>query len=161
MHRCSPGHSSSKPLPEGEQLPSTLPGRLFENALFIVEFSRVFAPGLPTDVCKNITLPKLEVTSGCCGWKAACGQVETNGRRYATVAAEEPWRGGSHCAPFLPPRQAILGCVKGPTKLNEVLASMLIGLMEVDSGVYSTEAQSPFGIGLNDLPVNTETASEV
>lgn len=38
---------------------------------------------------------------------------------------------------------------------------MLIGLMEVDSGVYSTEVASPFDIGLNDLPVNTETASEV
>jgi hypothetical protein len=42
-----------------------------------------------------------------------------------------------------------------------VLASLLIGLMEVDSGVYSTEVASPFDIGLNDLPVNTETASEV
>eukprot|EP00730_Choanoeca_flexa_P018885 TRINITY_DN9206_c0_g1_i1.p1 TRINITY_DN9206_c0_g1~~TRINITY_DN9206_c0_g1_i1.p1 ORF type:complete len:951 (+),score=297.40 TRINITY_DN9206_c0_g1_i1:136-2988(+) len=48
-----------------------------------------------------------------------------------------------------------------PQKIGEVVACLLISLMEIVDGPNTTEVPGPFGFNMNEAPVNAETASEV
>jgi hypothetical protein len=48
-----------------------------------------------------------------------------------------------------------------PSLIGEILAALLITLMEIEEGPCRTNRTSPFAFHLSDLPVNAATSSEV